>query len=152
MNIYQSSTYTKNLNWLHFDDEPRVQERQQVKDQQSCVSVFVAYPTSPSSGYEHQPGHDNSILCSSECITDIRFCTWKTNIRYQKHLLIFVLSMIHLQPDLICLKQFRYCPRALRFPSKFLTLSVTPVFDKFLSSTIKLVVTTIQSSFLLITW
>ena len=28
MNIYQSNTYKKDLNWLHFDDEPRVQERQ----------------------------------------------------------------------------------------------------------------------------
>ena len=27
MNIYQSNTYRKYLNWLHFDDEPRVQER-----------------------------------------------------------------------------------------------------------------------------
>ena len=44
-NIYQSNTYRKDLSWLHFDDEPRVQERQQVKDQRSCVSVFVAYPT-----------------------------------------------------------------------------------------------------------
>ena len=39
----------KNLSWLHFDDEPRVQERQQMQDQQSCISVFVAYPTIPSS-------------------------------------------------------------------------------------------------------
>ena len=35
--------------WLQFDDEPMVQERQQVKDHQSCISVFVAYPTIPSS-------------------------------------------------------------------------------------------------------
>ena len=32
MNIYQSNTYRNNLSWLHFDDEPRVQERQQVKE------------------------------------------------------------------------------------------------------------------------
>ena len=25
--IYQSNTYRKDLSWLHFDDEPRVQER-----------------------------------------------------------------------------------------------------------------------------
>ena len=43
MNINQSNTYRKDLSWLHFDDEPRVQERQQVKDQQSCISVFVAF-------------------------------------------------------------------------------------------------------------
>ena len=34
MNIYQSNTCRKDLSWLHLDDEPRVQERQQVKDQQ----------------------------------------------------------------------------------------------------------------------
>ena len=33
MNIYQSNTYRKHLRWLYVDDEPRVQERQQVKDQ-----------------------------------------------------------------------------------------------------------------------
>ena len=30
------------LSWPHFDNEPRVQEKQQVKDQQFCISVFVA--------------------------------------------------------------------------------------------------------------
>ena len=49
MNIYQSNTYREDLKWLHFNDEPRVQKRQQVKDQQSYISVFVAYPTIPSS-------------------------------------------------------------------------------------------------------
>ena len=49
MNIYQSNTYRKDLSWIHLDNEPRVQERQQVKDQQSCISVSVAYPTIPSS-------------------------------------------------------------------------------------------------------
>ena len=61
MNIYQSNTYRKDLSWLHFDNEPRVQERQQQKDQQSYISVSVAYPVIPSSNYEHQPRHDNSI-------------------------------------------------------------------------------------------
>ena len=55
INIYQSNTYKKDLSWLHFDDKPRVQERQQVKDQQSCISVFAVYPTIPSSNKEHQP-------------------------------------------------------------------------------------------------
>ena len=41
MNIYKSNTYRKDLTWLHFDDESRVQVRQEVKDQQSCISVFV---------------------------------------------------------------------------------------------------------------
>ena len=31
MNIYQSITCRKDLSWLHLDDEPRVQERQEVK-------------------------------------------------------------------------------------------------------------------------
>ena len=60
-NIYQSNTYRKDLNWSHFDDEPRVQEKQQVKDQQSCIIVFVACLTIPSSNKGHQPRHDNSI-------------------------------------------------------------------------------------------
>ena len=41
MNISQSNTYKKDLSWLHFDNEPRVQ----VKDQQSCISAFVTYLT-----------------------------------------------------------------------------------------------------------
>ena len=45
MNIYQSNTYRKNLSWLHFDDEPRFQERQQIKEQQPYISVFAAYRT-----------------------------------------------------------------------------------------------------------
>ena len=41
VNIYESYIYRKDLSWLHFDEEPRIQERQQVKDQQSYISVFV---------------------------------------------------------------------------------------------------------------
>ena len=48
-NIYQRNTYKKDLSWPHFNDEPRVQENQQVKDQQSCISAFVACLTIPSS-------------------------------------------------------------------------------------------------------
>ena len=43
MNIYQSNTYRRDLSWLHFNNEPRFQERQQVKHQQSCIFIFVAY-------------------------------------------------------------------------------------------------------------
>ena len=39
-NIYQSNTYRKDLSWLHFENEPRVQERHKEKDQQSCTSHF----------------------------------------------------------------------------------------------------------------
>ena len=52
-NIYQNSTNRKELSWPHFDDEPRVQENQQVKDQQSCLFVFVACLTISSSNYGH---------------------------------------------------------------------------------------------------
>ena len=60
-NICQSNTYRKDLNWPHFDVEPRVQEKQQVKDKQSCIFVFVACLTIPSSNKGHQPTRDNSI-------------------------------------------------------------------------------------------
>ena len=43
---YESNTYRKYLTWLHFDDEPWVQERLQVKNQQSCITVFVATASS----------------------------------------------------------------------------------------------------------
>ena len=55
MNIYHSNTYRKDLSWLHFDTELRVQEMQQVKDQQSCIFIFVAYPTISISNLELQP-------------------------------------------------------------------------------------------------
>ena len=49
MSIYQSNAYRKDLSLLYFDDEPRVQDRQQMKHQQSYIFVFVAYVTFPSS-------------------------------------------------------------------------------------------------------
>ena len=49
MNIYKSNNHRKDLSWLHFEDEPQMQERQQGKDQQSCISAFVDYLTIPSS-------------------------------------------------------------------------------------------------------
>ena len=49
MDTYQSNITRKDLSWLHFDHEPVFQVRQQVKDQQSCISAFVAYPTISSS-------------------------------------------------------------------------------------------------------
>ena len=39
---------------LHFDDDPSVLERQQVKGQHSCILVFVAYSTISSSNQDHQ--------------------------------------------------------------------------------------------------
>ena len=41
MNIYQNNNYRKDF----FNNEPSVQERQQVKDQQYWLSIFVAYLT-----------------------------------------------------------------------------------------------------------
>ena len=35
MKVSQGNNCRKDFSWLHFDDEPRVQERQQVIDQQS---------------------------------------------------------------------------------------------------------------------
>ena len=57
--IYQSNTYRKDLSWSHFDDEPRVPEKQQVKGKQSCIFVFVACLPNPSSNWGHQPRRDN---------------------------------------------------------------------------------------------
>ena len=48
-NIYQSNTYRRDLSWPHFNDEPRFQEKQQVKGQQSCIFIFVVCLTIPSS-------------------------------------------------------------------------------------------------------
>ena len=50
VNIYQSNTYRKDLSRLYFSNEPRVQDRQQVKKHQSYILVFVAYLTIPSRG------------------------------------------------------------------------------------------------------
>ena len=43
----------EDLSCLQFNNEPGVQERKLVKGQQSCIYVFIAYPTS--SNQEHQP-------------------------------------------------------------------------------------------------
>ena len=44
-NIYQSITYRKGLRWPHFANGPTVQEKQQVKDQQSCISIMTTAQT-----------------------------------------------------------------------------------------------------------
>ena len=43
MNIYQSNTYRKDLTSLNVNNEPKVQERQQMNNQQSNIPVSVAY-------------------------------------------------------------------------------------------------------------
>ena len=40
ISIYQSNTYRKELSWLLFDDEARIQERQQVKDKHTQFGVI----------------------------------------------------------------------------------------------------------------
>ena len=40
MNIYHRNTYRKDLSRLHFNNEPRVQEKQKVKDQQSRIALL----------------------------------------------------------------------------------------------------------------
>ena len=62
MIIFQYNNYNKDLHWLHFIDEPRV-HKQQVFNQQPCILLFVAYPTYPSSNFEYQSRHNNSIQC-----------------------------------------------------------------------------------------
>ena len=49
MNIYQSNTFRNDIGGLNFNNEPRVQERQQEKEQQPCITVFIAYLTIPRS-------------------------------------------------------------------------------------------------------
>ena len=48
-NIYLSNTYKNDLSRPYFNDETRIQEKQQVKDQQHCKFIFVACLTVPSS-------------------------------------------------------------------------------------------------------
>ena len=61
INIYQSKPI-EHLGWQHFDDEPRVQERQQGKNQQSHISAFVAFLTIPSRNYKHQPRYGTRFI------------------------------------------------------------------------------------------
>ena len=51
LNIFQSNivSFWKDLSWPDFKDEPRVQEKQEVKHQQSCIFVFVPCLTIPGS-------------------------------------------------------------------------------------------------------
>ena len=43
VNIYQIYTCMKDLSWLHFGDEPRVQKKKYMKDEQSYISGSIAY-------------------------------------------------------------------------------------------------------------
>ena len=77
MNIYQSNIYRKDLSWLHFHDDPRVQQRQQVKDQQSYISVFVAYQVATRST-------SSDMTTVFHALPYGRFVEIQTNLRRQK--------------------------------------------------------------------
>ena len=49
----ENNTYIKDLSWPHFGAEPRVQEKEKVKGQQSCIFVFVVCLTIPSRNQGH---------------------------------------------------------------------------------------------------
>ena len=51
MNIFENNIQDwlrKNLEWLRYFNGTRIQEKQQVQDQQPYMLVSVAYPTYPS--------------------------------------------------------------------------------------------------------
>ena len=55
---FKLGKWKKNVSWLHVDNEPVVQKRQQVKDQQFYLPVSVAYLAFPSSSQEHHPRYE----------------------------------------------------------------------------------------------
>ena len=90
MNIYQSNIYREDLSWLHFDDEPRVQEKQAVQDQQSFISVFVAYPIIHITTRSISP--DMKILFHSWSYN--RFIEIQSNLRRKKLHRMFIESFV----------------------------------------------------------
>ena len=64
--IYESySTYRRGLSWPHFSYEPRIQQRQQRKNQQSYISVFVVFVAILSNSQQYPSRHDDSIPCKA---------------------------------------------------------------------------------------
>ena len=61
MKIHESNTYRKDLSWPYFNNEHQGFKRKQMKDEQSNISVLVAYLIFPSSSYDHRPRNDNII-------------------------------------------------------------------------------------------
>ena len=80
MNIYQSNTYRKDLSKLHFDDQPRVQDSQQERNQQSYISVFVACPPFQVATRSNNP--DMTIVFGTWPYS--RFIVIPSNIRRKK--------------------------------------------------------------------
>ena len=79
MSIYQSNTYKKDLRWLHSDNEPRAQEWQHVKDQQSYISIIVAYLTIPNSSQNPPSTHTHTHTHTHTRMPNMRtvFHTWQ---------------------------------------------------------------------------
>ena len=65
LSMYENLQHNLSILWKLFYDEEAglilMLVLQQVKDQQSCIFVFVACLTIPSSTYRYQPRLDNSI-------------------------------------------------------------------------------------------
>ena len=77
-NIYQRNTYQRqDLSWPHFDDEVRVQEKQQVKDQLSCIFVFVASLTIQVATWSNSP---NATMVFHTWVNG-RFIETQSNLR-----------------------------------------------------------------------
>ena len=72
MNICQSNTYRKDFSWLHFDSESRVQKRQPVKNQQSCVFAFIVYLIFPGSSDMTTVFHARLFLIFIEIRSNLR--------------------------------------------------------------------------------
>ena len=96
MNICQSYTYRKDLSWLHFNDEPRVPERQQVKEQQSCISIFVSYPTILGVHIDGKPNFNHHInkLCKS-ARNQLNALTWLKSFLGLKERVVLVNSFTY---------------------------------------------------------
>ena len=47
INIFQRNAYKRDLDWLHFDNKPKVNEKRKVYGQQPYITVSVAYPAFP---------------------------------------------------------------------------------------------------------
>ena len=65
MSIYQSNICGKDLIRLHFHEDPRFKDMQQMQNQQSYITFSVTCLGYPSSTLEHQPRRDNGISCTA---------------------------------------------------------------------------------------
>ena len=84
MNIYQSNTCRKHLSWLHFNNEPRVQERQQAREGPTVLNIwFCSLSRNSKYNYEHQPRYDHSTPCMAVWQYG-RFIEITSNLRRKK--------------------------------------------------------------------